>query len=343
MTATRVGREPGRVPSRLPMRIDVSNLRRTFRVTERDPGLTAALRSIYSRSHRDIVAVDGISFSVEPGEIVGFLGPNGAGKTTTLKVIAGLLTPTEGQVRVGDFVPSERDPNYLLRLGFVMGQRHQLHFDLPVGDGLDVRRVLYGMGADEYLESRRELTELLGLAEFIDQPVRKLSLGQRMRSELAAALLHRPSVVLLDEPTLGLDFEAQNQIRRFVAQYVSRHRATVILTSHYLADVTALCERVIAISHGSLKYDGSLNGLASRAGTNKRIELRLRTPLQRHEVAHFGAVVELRHDRAVVEVERDRTGDMVNRALQSDAIENVNLSDLPLEDALADIYGGDPE
>ena len=325
------------------MRIDVSNLRRTFQITDREPGLRAALRSVFSRSYKEIVAVDDISFSVDPGEIVGFLGPNGAGKTTTLKVIAGLLTPTKGAVRVGDFTPADRDPNYLLRLGFVMGQRHQLHFDLPVGDGLDVRRVLYGMDTDEYKESRAELTDLLGLAEFIDQPVRKLSLGQRMRSELAAALLHRPSVVLLDEPTLGLDFEAQNEIRRFIAEYVSRHRAAVILTSHYLTDVTALCERVIAISHGALKYDGSLAALASRAGTNKRIELRLRTPLQRHEVAQFGAVVELRHDRAVVEVERDLTGDMVNRALQSEAIENVNLSDLPLEDALADIYGGVPE
>ena len=321
------------------MHIDVTDLTRTFAVTDREPGVRAALRSIVSRRFREIVAVDGVSFGVEPGEIVGFLGPNGAGKTTTLKVIAGLLTPTSGSVRVGPFTPHERSADYLLQLGFVMGQRHQLHFDLPVGDGLDVRRVLYGMGADEYRSSRDELVELLGLGGFLGQPVRKLSLGQRMRAELAAALLHRPGVVLLDEPTLGLDFEAQNEIRRFIAGYVSRHQAAVILTSHYLADVTALCERVIAIAAGSIRYDGNLRELTARAGTNKRVELRLRSPLSREAVEELGAVVELRGDRAVVEVERERTGDVVNRALRSPAVENVNLSDLPLEDALADVYG----
>ncbi len=324
------------------MRIDVNELRRTFVLTDREPGVRAALRSVFSRQFREIVAVDGISFTVEPGEIVGFLGPNGAGKTTTLKVIAGLLTPTAGSVRVGPFTPHERDPDYLLRLGFVMGQRNQLHFDLPVGDGLDVRRVLYGLGPDEYRESLDELVDLLGLSEFIGQPVRKLSLGQRMRSELAAALLHRPSVVLLDEPTLGLDFEAQIEIRRFIAEYVTRHQAAVILTSHYLADVTALCERVIAISHGIVRYDGNLQELTARAGTNKRVELRLRHPLDRADLEVLGEVIEHRHDRAIIEVERGHTGDVVNRALQSDAVENVNLTDLPLEDSLADIYGTAP-
>ncbi len=321
------------------MRIVVSDLRRTFEVTDRPPGLKAALRSIVSRSFREIVAVDGVSFVVEPGEIVGFLGPNGAGKTTTLKVISGLLTPTAGEVRVGPFIPHERDPDYLLRLGFIMGQRHQLHFDLPVEDGLDVRRVLYGLDTREYRASLDELVELLSLQEILPQPIRKLSLGQRMRAELAATLLHRPSVVLLDEPTLGLDFEAQHKIRQFIAEYVARHSAAVILTSHYLADVVALCERVIAISHGSVRYDGDLETLTARAGSNKRIELRLDRSLPAEELAGFGRVISTRPNRAVIEVDQAATGATVNRALQHPAVSDLTLTDPPLEDALAEIYG----
>jgi ABC-2 type transport system ATP-binding protein len=320
------------------MRIDVAGLRRTFEVTDRDPGIKAALRSIISRSYREIVAVDGVTFTVEPGEIVGFLGPNGAGKTTTLKVIAGLLTPTAGTVRVGDFVPHERDPRYLMRLGFIMGQRHQLHFDLPVTDGLDVRRVIYGLGADDYRSSRDELVEMLGIGPFLNQPVRKLSLGQRMRAELAATLLHRPSVVLLDEPTLGLDFEAQHQIRTFIANYVERHGAAVILTSHYLADVEALCERVIAIAQGRVRYDGGLHALAARAGTGKRVVMTLSAPIAPRDAAGLGTVIEHTADRLVVEVPRESTGDTVNRALATPGVENVDLVNPPLEDRLADIY-----
>ena len=321
------------------MRIEVSSLRRTFTITDRDPGLKAAIGSIFRRSFREIVAVDDVSFTVEPGEIVGFLGPNGAGKTTTLKVIAGLLTPTAGTVRVGEFTPHERDPDYLAHLGFIMGQRHQLHFDLPVEDGFDVRRVIYGIGPDDYRTAREELVELLGLGPILGQQVRKLSLGQRMRAELAATLLHRPSVVLLDESTLGLDFEAQHQIRRFIAEYVTRHSAAVILTSHYLADVTALCERVVAISDGTVRYDGSLHQLAARAGTRKRIELQLSEPMSAALAAEIGTVIEHRPNRVIVEVDREHTGDIVTRAMGRRGIENVNLTDPPLEDSLADIYG----
>jgi ABC-2 type transport system ATP-binding protein len=324
------------------VRIDVAGLRRTFTVTDREPGVRAALRSIVRRSRREIVAVDGITFSVEPGEIVGFLGPNGAGKTTTLKVVSGLLTPTAGSVSVGGFLPSRRETAFLMQLGFIMGQRHQLHFDLPVEDGFEVRRVIYGISRPDYERVKDELVELLGLQSFLSQPVRKLSLGQRMRAEIAATLLHEPSVVLLDEPTLGLDFEAQRQIRRFVAEYVSRHRASVILTSHYLADVTALCRRVIAIAGGVIRYDGDLDALAARAGNRKRVELRLRAPVAESDLESLGRVVEARPSRVTVEVEQVHTGEVVNRALQMPGVADVNLADPPLEDALADVYRLDP-
>ena len=249
--------------------VRVEGLTRVFRVAERPSGFRATLRGLFHRTYKQIPAVSDVTFSAASGEIVGVLGPNGSGKTTTLKCVSGLLTPTSGTVDVLGFVPYERRPEFLRRIGFIMGQRSQLHQDVSVLDSLDMRRVVYGLSRAEYTESLDELTDLLSLGEFAKTPVRQLSLGQRMRCEFAAALLHRPDVVLLDEPTIGLDFTAQAVIRAFVQRYVEEHQATVLLTSHYLQDIEALAHRVVVLAKGRLVFTGSLDDLHHLGGGGK--------------------------------------------------------------------------
>ncbi len=259
--------------------IDVDSLTREFSITERDSGLGGELRSVVRRHTKSVTAVRDVSFTVEGGTVLGLLGPNGSGKTTTLKCVAGLLTPTRGSVTVLGHTPSERPAALLRRLGFVMGQRWQLHPDIPVLESFELHRVVYDLDRDEFLRTRDELMTLLELDDLVSQPSRKLSLGQRMRCEFVAALLHRPSVVLLDEPTLGLDFDAQLLIREFVRRYVEATGAAVILTSHYLADIEALCDQVMTISHGSITFRGSLTELKDMPGDRKRVTARTTEPL----------------------------------------------------------------
>jgi len=252
--------------------VRVEDLTRVFRVAERPSGFRATLRGLFRRTHTHIPAVQDVTFSAASGEIVGVLGPNGSGKTTTLKCVSGLLTPTSGTVDVLGFVPNERRPEFLRRIGFIMGQRSQLHQDVSVLDSLDMRRVVYGLSRAEYTSSLDELIDLLSLGAFARTPVRQLSLGQRMRCEFAAALLHRPDLVLLDEPTIGLDFTAQAVIRTFIDQYVAEHRATVLLTSHYLKDIEALAHRVVVLAKGRLVFSGSLEDLRNLDGESGSLE-----------------------------------------------------------------------
>lgn len=323
--------------------IVVEDLVREFSVTVRDPGLRGALRSVVDRKVRTVTAVRDVGFTARGGEVVGFLGPNGAGKTTTLKCIAGLLTPTSGRVEVLGHVPSRRDPELLRRIGFVMGQRWQLHIDLPVEESFDLHRVTYGLGLREFRQTRDELVDLLGLEPFIDQQARKLSLGQRMRCEFAASLLHRPDIVLLDEPTLGLDFEAQVQIRDFVGEYVRRTGACVLLTSHYLADIEALAERVMTISGGRLTFDGSLRELQSMADDTKRVRAQLSTPLTDADLVRAGVdddvtIVEHSPTELVLAVRRGRAGALVARLEPLEAVWDLSMTDPPLEETLAALY-----
>lgn len=318
--------------------IHVSGLSRHFTVTDREVGLRSALRSVARRSRRTVVAVDDVSFGVDGGAVTGFLGPNGSGKTTTLKCLAGLLTPTAGRVDVLGFTPAERRPEFLRRLGFVMGQRWQLNVDIPVAESFELHRVIYDLDRTEFRRTREELTELLDLGDISRQVARKLSLGQRMRCEFAAALLHRPSVVLLDEPTLGLDFEAQVQIRRFVAEYVALTGAAVLLTSHYLADIEALCERVMTISNGRITYDGTLHEVKRMAGDQKLVTAQLSTPVPEEVVAGLGVVREHSATTLVLEVSRARAGEAVGALGRLDAVADVSLEDPPLEDTLRTLY-----
>ncbi len=253
----------------------VDDLRKVFQVPVREAGLRASLKSLFHRETRDVAAVDGVSFRIEPGEIVGFLGPNGAGKTTTLKMLSGLLHPTSGRCDVLGFEPRQRPAALLRQITLVMGNRNQLQWDLPAMDSFELNRAIYRIPRTDFVALRDELIELLDLGDLVNKPVRNLSLGERMKMEIAGSLLHRPKVLFLDEPTIGLDITMQKRIRTFIAEYNQRHGATVMLTSHYMADVQALCERVIVIHHGRILFDGELASLASRFSLDKTVTARL--------------------------------------------------------------------
>ena len=255
--------------------IQVDDLSKTFDVPVREQGLRASLRSLVRRETRKVAAVDAVSFSIEPGEVVGFLGPNGAGKTTTLKMLSGLLHPTGGSCRVLGFEPKGRPTALLRQITLVMGNRNQLQWDLPALDSFELNRAIYRIPRADYTSIRDELIELLDIGDLVTKPVRNLSLGERMKVEIAGSLLHRPQVLFLDEPTIGLDITMQRRIRSFVADYNNRYGATVILTSHYMADVQALCKRVIVIHHGRLVFDGALSALSEQFTTQRTITARL--------------------------------------------------------------------
>ena len=254
--------------------ISVRSLHKHYTVHKRPPGLKAAFTSLFRRVPTTVKAVDGISFDIAPGERVGFLGPNGAGKTTTLKVLSGLLHPTSGEVRVDGHEPQRREDAFLKKIMLVLGQKQQLLWDLPPAETFELNRAIYERAARAVRETMRELTELLELGDLVKKPTRTLSLGERMKCELAAALVHRPRVLFLDEPTIGLDVSMQATVRDFIQRYNERYGATLILTSHYMDDVAALCPRVIVIDKGKLVYDGALDELVRRIRPDKRVVLR---------------------------------------------------------------------
>jgi len=255
--------------------ITVRGLRKTYVVPERESGVGAALKSLVRRTTREVTAVKAIDFTIAPGEIVGFLGPNGAGKTTTLKMLAGLLHPTGGEATVLGFTPWERDRAFLRQMALIMGQRNQLAWDIPVLDSFQLNKAIYQIADGDFRTRLDELVEMLELGELVKKPVRNLSLGERMKCEIAGSLLHQPQVLYLDEPTIGLDVAMQRKIRAFIAAYNARTGASIMLTSHYMADVEALCERVIVIHHGTLLYDGDLPGLIDRFSPLKTVAVEL--------------------------------------------------------------------
>ncbi|HZX54731.1 MAG TPA: ATP-binding cassette domain-containing protein [Ilumatobacteraceae bacterium] len=255
--------------------IQVDELSKSFKVPVREQGLRASVRSLVHRETREVTAVDAVSFTIEPGEVVGFLGPNGAGKTTTLKMLSGLLHPTGGRCRVLGLEPKGRPPELLQQITLVMGNRNQLQWDLPALDSFELNRAIYRIPRPDFVTRRDELIDLLDIGALVTKPIRNLSLGERMKMEIAGALLHQPKVLFLDEPTIGLDITMQRRIRSFVADYNERHGATVILTSHYMADVQALCKRVIVIHHGRVVFDGELSELSERFTTQRTISARL--------------------------------------------------------------------
>ncbi|MFN2549776.1 MAG: ATP-binding cassette domain-containing protein [Myxococcales bacterium] len=318
--------------------IEVSHLKKWYRVHRRQPGLAAALRSLVRRPYEDVKAVEDVSFSIAAGERVGFLGPNGAGKTTTLKVLAGLLFPTEGQVGVAGFRPQDRAHGFLQQITLVMGQKQQLLWDLPPSETFLLNRAIYDIPRAQYDATVAELTELLDLGPLLGKPARQLSLGERMKCELAVALLHRPKVLFLDEPTIGLDVPMQATVRGFVRAYNERFGATVLLTSHYMEDVAALCPRVMVIDKGRLIYDGALPELIRRVRPDKRVILRFSKTVERRDLEALGTVVEHGDAEAIVQVSQDGLQAAVARALASLPLRDLTVEDPPLEEVMRDLF-----
>ncbi len=317
--------------------VRVRDLRKTYLVPEREGGLGAAVASLLRRRQRSVTAVGGISFDIAPGEVVGFLGPNGAGKTTTLKMLAGLLHPTAGDAEVLGRIPWRRERPYLRQMTRVMGQRNHLAWDLPPMDSFDLHRAVYRIPRGEYRATLRELDDLLELGPLLQRPVRNLSLGERMKCEIAGALLHRPSVLFLDEPTIGLDVVAQRRIRAFLAEYNRRHGATVLLTSHYMADVQALCRRVIVIHHGRLLFDGDLAALAGRFLPFKTVVVQPADPGA--DLSTYGEVVGKDDEgRITLRVPKADTAAATARILAEQAVEDLTVLDPPVEDVIERVF-----
>jgi ABC-2 type transport system ATP-binding protein len=319
--------------------ISVRHLAKHYLVHRRPPGVLAAMRSLVHRNMERIVAVEDLSFEIAAGERVGFLGPNGAGKTTTLKMLAGLLHPTAGEAKVAGFTPHRRQTEFLRSIMLVTGQKQQLLWDLPPSETFELNRAIYDVPPAQYRQTLDELVELLAIAPLLGKPTRQLSLGERMKCELAAALLHRPRVLFLDEPTIGLDVTMQAAMRGFIRSYNERFGATVLLTSHYMDDVAALCPRVIVIDRGRLTYDGALDALAREISPDKHITLRFARAVTRAELdAVGGRVVSLGDGAAVLQVAAGSVPEIVGRALSGLPVADLKVEDAPLEDVIADLF-----
>jgi ABC-2 type transport system ATP-binding protein len=321
--------------------IQLHNLCKTYLVPEREPGVAAALRSLFHRRMRAVNAVDGLNFDLAPGEIVGFLGPNGAGKTTTLKMLAGLLHPTRGECRVLGHVPWKREHDLLRRITLVMGQRNQLVWDIPAADSFELNRAIYRLTSADYRRTLDELTGLLELDPLLKVPVRNLSLGERMKCEIAAALLHRPQVVFLDEPTIGLDVTMQRRIRAFIAEYNHRYGATVLLTSHYMADVEALCKRVIVIHHGRLLFDGDLADLVQQFTAHKTIVVQLGDCAA--DLHAYGELIDCADGRFTLRVPKAETARVTERLLADLPVIDLLVEDPPIEEVIDRVFSQEVE
>ena len=315
--------------------IFVDLLSKTYKVPEREGGFGAAVRSFFNRKYKDVNAVQKVSFGIERGKIVGFLGPNGAGKTTTLKMLSGLLHPTSGNAHVLGFTPWELKPEYLRSMTLVMGQRNRLSWDIPAADSFLLNQAIYRIADDEYKKTYKELDELLELEPLMKKPVRNLSLGERMKCEIAAGLLHRPKVLFLDEPTIGLDITGQARIREFLREYNRRTGATILLTSHYMADVTALCERILIIHHGKLKYDGGIAKLSRRIAPFKLIGVML-AESNSHDLSQYGTPVQNEEDaeKQYIQVKAEDVTNVTSRMLSDLPIHDISITDPSIEDVI---------
>jgi ABC-2 type transport system ATP-binding protein len=321
--------------------ITVENLRKEYRVHERAPGLRSAMKSLFHRRYRTVSAVDGVTFSIRAGERIGFLGPNGAGKTTSLKMLSGLLYPTAGRVTVNGHIPTERHDAFLKDITLVMGQKQQLLWDLPPVDTFELNRILYDVPTPQYKETIKELESLLDLKPIMHKPTRQLSLGERMKCELTAALIHRPKVLFLDEPTIGLDVAVQEQLRDFIKRYNARYEATLLLTSHYMEDVMALCPRVIVIDQGKVTYDGGIEALVKLVRPEKRILVRLRqapSSAAALQLQALGRLVELHDTHLIMEATQDVLGSLITRAFSTLDVRDIDVESAPLNVVMSELF-----
>ncbi len=318
--------------------ISVKNLNKRYEYYRKSSGLWNSVKSLFHREKLFVEAVKDISFKIDEGEFVGFLGPNGAGKTTTLKMLSGILYPTSGEATVLGYVPSKRQSVFQKQFALVMGQKNQLWWDLPAMESFLLNQAIYEIPEDQFRATLNELTELLEIKDILDIPVRKLSLGQRMKCELAAALLHGPKVLFLDEPTIGLDVVSQNNIREFLKKYNREKKITIILTSHYMEDVAALCERVIIINHGQMMYDGSLRALIDEHIDYKVLEVTFTEPVSAATLGEYGIVKEHQSQRVILEVPKAKAKQMAADILTKLPVDDILINEVGIDDVIRRIF-----
>ncbi len=318
--------------------IEIENLVKSYRVYQKREGLLASIRGLFHREYREVNAVRGINLTVEQGEFVAFLGPNGAGKTTTLKLLSGVINPTEGQCRVMGHVPWRRENAYRRRFALVMGQKNQLWWDLPAQESFRLHQHIYRIESQAFQKTLDELSDLLDIRRLLSQPVRELSLGERMKMELTAALLHSPEVLFLDEPTIGLDVVAQHNIQQFLKYYQEKRHITILLTSHYMKDVAALCRRVVIITQGQIKYDGSLSGIVDRFSGSKIVTLQLPENEQVDRPEALGEVLEIEPPKIKLRVPKQQVPSLLSRFLDHHVVEDIMVEDPPLEEVIASLF-----
>lgn len=320
--------------------IEVNGLTKTFRAYKKQPGFRGAIRGLFKREYETVAAVTDVNFQIEPGELVGFLGPNGAGKTTTLKMLAGLLYPTAGQARVLGHVPWERNDAYRRQFALVMGQKNQLWWDLPARESLELNAKIYGIPEDRFERTVAGMTEMLSVRDKLNISVRELSLGERMKMELIASLLHQPKVLFLDEPTIGLDVVSQKTVREFLKRYNATHQTTILLTSHYMADIKELCERVIIIDHGKISFDGKLSTVVDRFADFKLISIECETAESCDDAAlkKYGELVEKSAGVIKLKVKRDRVIPVCKALLDELPVRDIDIEEVPIEDVIRQIF-----
>jgi ABC-2 type transport system ATP-binding protein len=318
--------------------IEIEGLAKTYRVYQKREGLWASIHGLMRRQYREVHAVAGIDLTVEAGEFVAFLGPNGAGKTTTLKLLSGVLTPSGGAARVMGFVPWKRENAYRRRFALVMGQKNQLWWDLPAQESFRLHQEIYRIEPKQFEATRDELVDLLSVRQLLSQPVRELSLGERMKMELIAALLHSPEVLFLDEPTIGLDVVAQHNIQTFLRHYQQARKITILLTSHYMKDVAALCRRVVVIAQGKIMYDGSLSGIIDRFSKHKVVSLQLAENNMNGDWSRYGEVIDQQAPKVRIRIARDVVPEVLAAILANHQIEDVSVEDPPLEQVIAELF-----
>ena len=320
------------------MGIYVEHLKKDFSYYRKETGIRGSLHNIFHREKLIKEAVKDISFSVEKGEMVGFLGPNGAGKTTTLKMLSGILYPTAGRAEVDGFVPWERKNEFKRKISIVMGQKNQLWWDLPASDSFYLNKCIFGVEDYAYREVVTELAELLDVKDLVNVQVRRLSLGERMKMEILAALIHRPDILFLDEPTIGLDILSQQKIRKFLKYYNEQWKTTVIITSHYMADIEALCDRTVIINQGQLVYDGELADINRLLGGRKLLTVKTSGAVDEKAWTAFGTVREIHSAGAVLEIPHEQTREILTAILNGLPVEDFNVTEIPLEESIARFY-----
>jgi ABC-2 type transport system ATP-binding protein len=320
--------------------ISVKHLLKYYRVYQKQPGFLGTLKALFVRKYYDVKAVNDISFSIDEGELIGFIGPNGAGKTTTLKVLSGLLYPTSGRVSVLGFTPWERKPGFQKQFALVMGQKNQLWWDLPAVESFVLNKEIYEVPDQKYKKIITELTEMLEIGNLLKVQVKKLSLGERMKAELVAALLHEPKVLFLDEPTIGLDVVAQKKMRDFIKEYNQRYKATIILTSHYMADVKELCQRVIVIDLGKIIFDGRLDELVARYADHKVITCLFERPIAKEKLEGFGKIESFDPLKVSVQVERPQVSQVSSALLSNFPVADLTIEEPPIEEIIRTFFSG---